>query len=82
MGLFTYDINLDKVADAIYIKKPTDGTIEEYTTFSRENFEREWDRHPDIINTWAVNEAFLERFHEGFNAYITGKWHQAKVFLY
>ena len=29
--------------------------------------------HPDLVQTWAVDRAFLDRFAEGFEAYRDGR---------
>lgn len=34
-----------------------------------------------VCRTWAVNDAFLERFREGFRAYQSGRWAAARAVL-
>lgn len=38
-------------------------------SYSLVAYEDEFAGHPDIVATWAVNESFLARFNEGFQAY-------------
>ena len=55
--------------------------LQEVQTFSISNYENEFLQHPDLVNTWAVDEAFLARFQEGFNAYKIGNWGKAQGIL-
>jgi len=41
----------------------------DFTSYSLSAYEQEFVEHPDLLATWAVDEAFLARFAEGFAAY-------------
>lgn len=56
-------------------------SVQEIQTFSLSNYENEFLQHPDLVMTWAVNETFLARFREGFAAYISGHWAEARLIL-
>ncbi len=55
--------------------------LQEVQTFSISNYENEFLQHPDLVNTWAVDAAFLARFGEGFSAYKIGNWAKAHTIL-
>ena len=55
--------------------------MQEAQTFSLTSYENEFLQHPDLIMTWAVSEAFIARFAEGFAAYTAGDWAQARMIL-
>ena len=44
----------------------------DFHSYSLRPYEQEFLEHPDLVATWAVDEAFLARFAEGFEAYRRG----------
>ncbi|CAK0763586.1 hypothetical protein CVIRNUC_003073 [Coccomyxa viridis] len=50
-------------------------------SFSMSAYNWEYSDHPDLACTWAVDEAFLGLFAQGFSAYREGSWLQAKQIL-
>ena len=56
-------------------------SLQEAQTFSLTSYENEFLQHPDLVMTWAVSEAFIARFAEGFAAYTAGDWCQARTIL-
>ena len=44
----------------------------DFHSYSLRPYEQEFLEHPDLVATWAVDEAFLARFAEGFEAYRYG----------
>ena len=55
--------------------------MQEAQTFSLTSYENEFLQHPDLVMTWATSEAFIARFAEGFAAYTSGDWPQARIVL-
>ncbi|KAK9837998.1 hypothetical protein WJX74_009322 [Apatococcus lobatus] len=91
MGLFTYDVSLDKVAAPMTepsVRMPAGLMLPDRTadtaqaeTFSAQVYNDEFAEHPDLKVTWAVDAAFIERFAEGYTAYETGEWARARFIL-
>lgn len=46
----------------------------DFHSYSLRPYEQEFLEHPDLVATWAVDEAFLARFAEGFEAYRRGAY--------
>ena len=44
----------------------------DFHSYSLRPYEQEFLEHPDLVATWAVDEAFLARFAQGFEAYRRG----------
>ncbi|MEW5318157.1 MAG: hypothetical protein WDW38_009402 [Sanguina aurantia] len=79
MGLWTYDVNLDRVPEP----SPTadlaaDLALEELMWGAYLN---EWEENPDLTHTWGITEAFQSHFAAGFQAYKTGRWSEANRVL-
>lgn len=55
--------------------------MQEVQTFSLTSYENEFLQHPDLVMTWAVSDAFIARFGEGFAAYTAGEWSTARQIL-
>jgi class 3 adenylate cyclase len=49
----------------------------DHITFSDYPYFDEFEEHPDIVATKAVDDTFLNRFAEGFDAYKAGDWPRA-----
>jgi class 3 adenylate cyclase len=49
----------------------------DHITFSDYPYFDEFEEHPDIVATKAVDDAFLNKFAEGFSAYKAGDWRRA-----
>eukprot|EP00241_Pyramimonas_parkeae_P004274 CAMPEP_0114238114 /NCGR_PEP_ID=MMETSP0058-20121206/7752_1 /TAXON_ID=36894 /ORGANISM="Pyramimonas parkeae, CCMP726" /LENGTH=849 /DNA_ID=CAMNT_0001350203 /DNA_START=611 /DNA_END=3157 /DNA_ORIENTATION=- len=79
MGLFTYDVDVDKqVIDMqadVYQKDP------EAFTGSNQDYEDEFEEHPDCVETRGWTQDFLDKFAMGFTAYRDGDWQTAKAIL-
>ena len=81
IGLYTYDVSTDRVAApeqplahpaaaaAAAAKKTA-----EHDSFSDYPYYDEFEEHPDILATSAVDAAFLAQFAVGFEAYRSGDW--------
>ena len=78
MGLFTYDIDLDAIAEPRISDTSADLA---YISYSKQEYINEWMEHPDLSKTWAVDETFLNTFATGFEHYRGGDWSQAKSIL-
>ena len=59
-------------ASAVHVAGKAD-----HVTFSDYPYFDEFEEHPDIVATRAVDDVFLSRFKEGFTAYIDGDWRRA-----
>lgn len=69
MGLWTYDVNLDRVPEP----SPTadlaaDLALEELMWGAYVN---EWEENPDLTHTWGITEAFQSHFASGFQVSVT-----------
>lgn len=81
MGLYTFDITLDRVPDAI-INETQDNLDEEfYTSFSRVAYGNEWDEHPDLSVCWGLDYGFMDKFSAAYDSYTKGKWDNARLQL-
>jgi class 3 adenylate cyclase len=49
----------------------------DHITFSDYPYFDEFEEHPDIVATKAVDDTFLNKFAEGFSAYKSGDWRRA-----
>lgn len=68
--------------DAAALLSATDGgDADDAETFSHRPYASEFDEHPDLATTWAVDRAFLEAFAKGFTAYRMGQWEEARAEL-
>ena len=50
-------------------------------SFSAGPFDSEFNQHPDLAPTWAVDEAFIATWDAGYRAYRAGDWAAAKSAL-
>lgn len=78
MGLFTYDIDLDCIEEPVLPESPLEFAS---VSYSKTEYSNEWEQHPDLATTWAVDDDFLDKFSEGFDHYRHGEWQEAKEFL-
>ncbi|KAK9835000.1 hypothetical protein WJX81_003326 [Elliptochloris bilobata] len=53
----------------------------DFQSYSLRPYEQEFLEHPDLVASWAVDEAFLARFAQGFAAYRAGDWATARDIL-
>lgn len=54
-------------------------SIHAVESFSTRSYDNEFEEHPDIVISWAVNQSFVDAFKDAFTAYIEGDWAEAKV---
>jgi hypothetical protein len=68
--------------DAAALLSATDGgDADDAETFSARPYSSEFEEHPDLASTWAVDRAFLDAFAEGVSAYRMGAWEEARAAL-
>ena len=68
--------------DAAALLAATDGgDADDAETFSHRPYASEFDEHPDLAPTWAVDGAFLDAFAGGFTKYRMGQWEEARAEL-
>ncbi len=60
---------------------PDPADIDEILTYSTMFYKDEFQEHPDIVNTVAVDAAFRARFAVGYTAYVQGEWAVAREVL-
>jgi len=79
MGLFTFDVDDQKIPEADISGGFYTTADEETCSFDLdEKYRAEFEDHPDITRVWAVNDTYLRRFEEGYKAYSDGNWALAK----
>ena len=68
--------------DAAALLAATDGgDADDAETFSTRPYSSEFEEHPDLATTWAVDRGFLEAFSKGFSLYRMGQWGEAREAL-
>ena len=68
--------------DAAALLAATDGgDADDAETFSHRPYSSEFDEHPDLAPTWAVDRDFLDAFGSGFAKYRMGQWEEARAEL-
>lgn len=55
--------------------------MDDILTYSTVFYKDEFEEHPDITSTRAVDAAFRARFAVGFQAYVAGDWDTARAVL-
>lgn len=81
MGLYTFDISLERIPEAIIEDQKANDGSEMYTSFSRVEYENEWDDHPDLSVCWALDYEFMDKFSAAYELYTNGKWDIARAQL-
>lgn len=87
IGLFTLDVDAaaaaatEPSAHPMAQHGPTAMKGSDHLSFSDYPYFDEFEEHPDIVATRAVDEDFLARFAEGFQAYRAGNWQAAAAVL-
>jgi tetratricopeptide (TPR) repeat protein len=68
--------------DAAALLAATDGgDADDAETFSTRAYSSEFEEHPDLATTWAVDKNFLDAFARGFSLYRMGQWEEAREAL-
>uniref|UniRef100_A0A061R4B8 Adenylyl cyclase n=1 Tax=Tetraselmis sp. GSL018 TaxID=582737 RepID=A0A061R4B8_9CHLO len=74
--LYTYDISLSAIAEPDENKFQDDNM--ENLSHSFLSFKSEFDENPDIISSIGSSQEFRNQFQRGFQAYIDGRWTEAR----
>lgn len=82
-GSGRYPSRADNRLDAAALLAATGGgdADDDAETFSARPYSSEFEEHPDLAATWAVDRAFLDAFAKGFNSYRMGAWEEARAAL-
>lgn len=65
--------------DADALLAATDGgDADDAETFSHRPYASEFEEHPDLASTWAVDRPFLDAFARGLAEYRMGRWEEAR----
>jgi len=77
--LYTYDISLSAIADPSELEYQEDNM--ESLSHSFLSFKSEFEENPDITESIGSSQAFRDKFATGFQAYVDGRWEEAKNIL-
>lgn len=78
--LHTYDVDVSG-APGMEAGGGGEGGAFPPATFSDRPYSAEFDEHPDLAPTWAVDASFIAVWRDAFSAYSVGEWGAARVQL-